>query len=47
MEKRKLKSIMCNVAKSVAYYSVGKSIPMNLHEPKIPKALRKERGEKN
>lgn len=45
MEKS-LKSMICKVVKNVAMNSVGKSIPVVIHEPKVPEVLKKAQVEK-
>lgn len=46
MEKKSLKSMICKVAKSVAVNSVGRSVPITIHEPKVPEVLKKAQIEK-
>lgn len=36
-----VKKAMCDVATRTAKNSVGKSIPIGFHEPKIPQGLKK------
>lgn len=40
MEKNQLKSLICQLAKKVARNSVGRSMPMQIHEPKVPEILK-------